>query len=44
MRRSLGYSLRLKSDPSNTQPQLESVAKRGLAYPRGLPKRSADTT
>ncbi len=26
------------------RPQLESQAKRGLVYPRGLPNRSADTT
>ena len=44
MCRSLGYGLRLKSESSNTQPQFEAPAKRGLAYPRGLPKRSADTT
>ena len=36
MRRSLGYGLRLKSDSSNTQPQLESLAK------ARLPQRAAE--
>src|SRR5712692_3827260 len=34
----------LSPDIQNTRLQLESQAKRGLVYPRGLPKRSADTT